>query len=106
VGGALRGVLLRPGDMACRYGGEEFVILLPNTNRAGAQAIAERARLAVETMAIPHDLARTRVVTISLGVATARQPLAADSWMSLVLAADEALYRAKAKGRNAVCEAA
>jgi diguanylate cyclase (GGDEF)-like protein len=106
VAGELRRALLRPGDMAFRYGGEEFAMLLPNTSRAGAQAIAERTRLAVEALAIPHDRADRRIVTISLGVATAARPLDADSWMGLILAADDALYRAKDSGRNMVCEAA
>ncbi len=85
----------RVSDVAARYGGEEFVIVLPNTDRAGAAAIAERLRSAVE--------ARTdfyRPVTASLGVATL--PPATERAARLIEEADQALYTSKRQGRNRV----
>lgn len=62
----------RPGDLVARYGGEEFVVLLPDTDAAGALAVAERLRRAVESLAIAHQFTSgvLKVVTISAGVAT------------------------------------
>ena len=100
VGGVLRREL-REYDTAARFGGEEFAILLPETDREGALGMAERIRAAVEAEAI--SLApRTGTVraTISLGVATF--PADGASADELVDAADAALYRAKLNGRNAV----
>jgi diguanylate cyclase (GGDEF)-like protein len=92
----------RAGDVVARYGGEEFVVLIPNADRAAALAFAERLRHACEARAIPHPTSSVApVVTISLGVA-ARVPSDEMSSESLVLEADEALYRAKRDGRNRV----
>jgi diguanylate cyclase (GGDEF)-like protein len=88
-----------------RFGGEEFALLLPNTDATGAKIIAERVRGAIIGLAIPHAVNPKQVVTISLGIATMRssgvgkeQPDAA----ILVTAADGALYEAKRAGRNRV----
>ena len=90
----------RPGDLAARYGGEEFVFLLPNSDAAGALAVAERCRGAVEALGIPHQgSGAAPVVTVSIGVATHRPD--DDALVSALLeAADDALYRAKRGGRN------
>jgi diguanylate cyclase (GGDEF)-like protein len=100
VADALHACAARPGDLACRFGGEEFVLLLPDTDRAGALTVAEAARAAVVRAALPHRASPVaEVVTVSLGVADA------DVTESLTLealleAADRALYAAKNRGRN------
>jgi diguanylate cyclase (GGDEF)-like protein len=88
---------LRGGDTASRYGGEEFTVILPQADLAGALLAAERLRVRIETTEFP----RVGTLTISLGVATF--PLQASSRDSLVTAADRALYEAKRSGRNRVC---
>jgi diguanylate cyclase (GGDEF)-like protein/PAS domain S-box-containing protein len=106
VAGAISNMVQRPGDFAARFGGEEFALLLPNTDASGAKIIAERVRAAVLGLAIPHAGNPTeQAVTISLGIVTMRssgmgkeQPDAA----ILVMAADGALYEAKRRGRNRV----
>jgi diguanylate cyclase (GGDEF)-like protein len=99
VASAVEGVLGRAGDMAARYGGEEIAILIPDTDTAGATRIAERMQSAVNALAIPHESSPYGIVTISAGVATC-VPNPVSSWKPLVRAADEALYAAKAAGRN------
>lgn len=87
---------LRTEDFVARYGGEEFAALLPRTDRATAMAIAERMRIAVADDAKLCTLAR-RSVTISIGVAETDDAVPVDP---VLLAADRALYTAKANGRN------
>jgi diguanylate cyclase (GGDEF)-like protein len=97
---------LRESDLLGRWGGEEFLAVLPETDLAGARAIAERLRQAVESMRVDFQ-GLTLAVTASLGVADAlpgHDPDARDA-ERLVARADEALYRAKAAGRNRVEEA-
>lgn len=86
-------------DLVGRYGGEEFIVLLPNAVLGEARAIAERMRRAVEARPFAHGGERYRV-TISLGVAQL-SPL--DAAEDLIRRADEALYDAKRAGRNRVC---
>src|SRR5690242_3125424 len=89
----------RPGDVAARYGGEEFAVILPGTSDDEAVQTAEAIREAVAMQSVVHGRNATGIVTISIGVATAvpaRDALAA----SLFDQADQALYAAKAKGRN------
>jgi diguanylate cyclase (GGDEF)-like protein len=100
VASAMADCLRRPSDVLARYGGEEFVAILPDTSADGACVVAERLRVAVEELALPHAGSRcAKVVTISAGVATlasaAGRPVA-----ELVRAADGALFRAKDDGRN------
>ncbi|MRW92588.1 diguanylate cyclase [Duganella sp. FT80W] len=92
----------RPGDLTARYGGEEIGILLPNTDLAGAQAVAERIRQAVEQLQLPHQGSGFGVVTLSAGVATITPQRGVHLQGMLVEAADQALYAAKSAGRNRV----
>jgi diguanylate cyclase (GGDEF)-like protein len=87
---------LRGGDFVARYGGEEFVALLPTTDKSTAMAIAERMRLAIAEDPLLRQLAQ-RTVTISIGVSETSDEVPVDAVM---LAADRALYTAKADGRN------
>lgn len=89
----------RASDLVARYGGEEFAILLPATDAGGAQALAERVRAAVETLAIPHLGADAQQVTISVG-AGSLVALDGGGAADLMRWADGALYRAKVAGRN------
>jgi diguanylate cyclase (GGDEF)-like protein/PAS domain S-box-containing protein len=102
VARALSEALRRPTDFLARYGGEEFVLLLQNTDISGAATIAEELRATVEQLQIPHADATARgCVTISLGVAK-MSPKREDQISELLLAADNALYRAKYLGKNQV----
>jgi diguanylate cyclase (GGDEF)-like protein len=94
--------LHRAGDLVTRYGGEEFAILLADTDEQHAATTAEMLRARVEEMAIPHGASLVSpVVTLSLGTATLR-PHAGMHPQALVEAADRALYEAKRAGRNRV----
>ena len=94
--------LRRPSDFLGRYGGEEFIAVLANTDAAGAQIVAQRLRAAVESLQIPHRASScSPVVTISVGFAST-QPNPELGAETLVKAADGALLRAKSAGRNRV----
>lgn len=90
---------VRGSDVVFRYGGEEFVILLTDTNLDAAALIAERIRADIEshTLAYGMDILN---ITASLGVSSLRGN---DSLEGFIKRADEAMYRAKANGRNQVC---
>ena len=98
VGGRMNAVL-RGSDLKCRYGGEEFLILLPDTPAQGAQRVAETLRREIEAAAIPWSDETLRV-TASFGL-TAITPGEMDP-LAAIARADEALYRAKQDGRNCV----
>ena len=90
----------RPGDLLARFGGEEFVLVLPDTDSPGAITIAERVQEALAHQAIPHPKAVVAGrVTVSIGIAC-QIPDAYNSHQDLLASADAALYRAKAGGRN------
>lgn len=92
---------LRSADVASRYGGEEFSILLPQTNLTEALVIAERIRSRVEKSSYPHsDRQPHGAVTVSIGVSAFGPKLETPS--SIVGAADHALYVAKSRGKNCV----
>tara|TARA_R110000737_G_scaffold4096_4_gene13629 strand:+ start:571 stop:1515 length:945 start_codon:yes stop_codon:yes gene_type:complete len=94
--------LLRMGDVFGRYGGEEFAVILPNTDLKGAEEVAERIRQTVAENTIEYQGQRINV-TVSIGVAVInKQDL---RYEDLISHADTALYQAKAKGRNRVCSA-
>ncbi|WP_338766540.1 sensor domain-containing diguanylate cyclase [Massilia sp. METH4] len=92
----------RAGDLAARYGGEELAVLLPNTDVAGTEAVAERMRAAVAALRLPHAGSALGIVTISAGVAAQVPRRGIDEAGALVERADRALYRAKAAGRDRV----
>ena len=105
VGATIR----RASDLLARYGGEELVVLLPDTDAAGAEAVAERLRAEIEALGLAHAGfgVAGAVVTVSVGLATARPaaPGVLPAAGSLVGAADRALYEAKRGGRNRVVQA-
>jgi diguanylate cyclase (GGDEF)-like protein len=93
--------VLRSADVASRYGGEEFSILLPQTSLAEATAIAERIRRRVERARYPHGKTQPHgAVTISIGVSAFSSTLNAPE--NIIGAADRALYLAKRQGKNRV----
>lgn len=94
---------VRPGDIVCRYGGEEFAVILPKTNHDDSVAIADRIRLAIAEEAIILPSLQQIEMTASLGVATF--PGDAQTKEHLIKQADQALYGAKTSGRNRVHQA-
>ncbi|MEQ1771097.1 MAG: diguanylate cyclase [Devosia sp.] len=91
---------IRGVDLACRFGGEEFVVLMPDTDYRQAQSVAERVRMSVAERTFQAPGERPLTVTCSVGVALNEQ--AQDSPESILKRADVALYRAKREGRNRV----
>ncbi|WP_408956463.1 diguanylate cyclase [Natroniella sp. ANB-PHB2] len=95
-------LVLRPADLVARYGGEEFAVILPETGLSGAVKVAERLRIGVESLKLPHQKSQiSDYVTISAGVAIAK-PNNDDGLEKLVKVADAALYLAKEEGRKQV----
>lgn len=91
---------IREVDVAVRYGGEEFLIILPGTDADKATEVAERLRKAIEEKEFHHDECAPVHITVSLGVATSSEDVAMSN--RLVMMADDALYEAKRNGRNQV----
>jgi two-component system cell cycle response regulator len=92
---------IRGIDLACRYGGEEFVVVMPETDMAVATMVAERLRRRIATDPFPiQQGARAVDVTISIGIAALGG--SGDSAANVLKRADQALYRAKRDGRNRV----
>jgi diguanylate cyclase (GGDEF)-like protein len=88
-------------DIIGRYGGEEFIAILPDADLYDGVLVADRMRRLVESLAICHEHSHAGVVTVSIGVGTGRFG-DADSLRAAIAAADAALYEAKAAGRNCV----
>jgi diguanylate cyclase (GGDEF)-like protein len=103
LGETLAGIAADHMGFAGRYGGEEFCLLLPNTDSLKALKIGETVRAAVLELAIPHLTSSHMTVTVSIGVA-ATLPNASQRPGDLIEAADAALYAAKHRGRNTVVE--
>ncbi len=94
---------IRNIDLACRYGGEEFVVVMPETDMAVATMVAERLRRRIATEPFPIQQNTGQLeVTISIGIAALGGP--GDSAAALLKRADQALYRAKRDGRNRVVQ--
>ena len=88
-------------DLACRYGGEEFVVVMPDTDVAFAMSVSERLRKSIETTPFPISRDPSNLkLTISIGIAGSEGE--SDSAAALLHRADQALYRAKRTGRNKV----
>jgi diguanylate cyclase (GGDEF)-like protein len=103
LGETLAGIAAETMGFAGRYGGEEFCLLLPNTDSGRALEIGETVRKAVQDLAMPHCTSTYQTVTVSVGVACTK-PNDAQRPGDLIEAADAALYAAKHRGRNAVVE--
>jgi len=103
VAHALSSAMRGKADLVCRYGGEEFGIILPNTNQANAILIASRIQSLLAQMAIPHSQSSvSQFVTLSIGIATV-VPHSSNSPVELIATADRMLYQAKQQGRNCLC---
>ncbi|MBD1909741.1 PleD family two-component system response regulator [Leptolyngbya sp. FACHB-16] len=105
VAKVIKRVAKRPGDLAIRYGGEEFAVILPNTPLDGAVKVAERLQNAVQRIQLVHPNSKvSSYVTLSTGVSTTFP--SQTSYLlpeALITAADKALYEAKAMGRDRFC---
>jgi len=102
VANTLRRSIRRTVDFAARWGGEEFIVSLPNTDSNGASMMAEKIRAAVENSVILCADKKAERVTVSIGV-YGQIPFLSSSIGDFIAKADEALYQAKATGRNKVC---
>jgi diguanylate cyclase (GGDEF)-like protein len=91
---------IRKSDRLYRFGGEEILMLLPETTPHGAMILAERIVAGLEEMKMTHASSPLGVITMSCGVSCQAPAQSHDSWQDLVRLADQALYNAKGKGRN------
>jgi two-component system chemotaxis family response regulator WspR len=102
IAGAMQASFGRPTDLTARFGGEEFVVVLPATPSASLPALGERLRANVEGLRIPHSASTVGgIVTISIGGAT-KTPQKDEPFLPLIETADSALYKAKESGKNRV----
>ncbi|MBD2453399.1 EAL domain-containing protein [Nostoc sp. FACHB-87] len=104
VAQAISQIIKRPADLVARYGGEEFAIILPYTNAEGAIAVATEIQTHIRALQLPHPKSEVnQFITLSLGVATII-PNHQSSPATLIAAADQGLYQAKAQGRNCIVQ--
>ncbi|HSB97095.1 MAG TPA: sensor domain-containing diguanylate cyclase [Spongiibacteraceae bacterium] len=102
VAQVLNSAAMRPRDFFARFGGEEFVIILPETDGPAAEKLAERCRSLILKQQLPHEQSKVeKVLTISLGVGTILPSHDAEP-IDFIEKVDRLLYRAKQKGRNCV----
>lgn len=92
---------LREVDVLARWGGEEFIILLPNTTKDDAKRVAERILKGISKHNF-NKVSDNETITVSIGVTSVPDDEGIDNWEKLIKVADDALYRAKTKGRNRV----
>lgn len=103
VAAVLKETPQRPGDFVSRYGGEEFICILPNTDFDGAMLLAEKIRQGVSRLAIPHSTSTvSNHLTVSIGVQTVEKITEQRTPEAIVIMCDEQLYAAKMNGRNRV----
>lgn len=103
IGAMLKKNIGRQGELAARYGGEEFAIILTSCDIEAAGHVAERVRLAVLDLKIPHQYSHSaEIVSVSIGLVQTSGP-SRQSCEELIEAADTALYKAKKSGRNCIC---
>ena len=100
----LKSAVQRPRDFVARFGGEEFIVLLPSIQPEGIAVVAERLQQALERLMIPHAYSNAgKFVSVSMGLAWC-EPDGSYRPEQLIAAADEALYSAKDAGRNGFSE--
>ena len=92
----------RPADLVARYGGEEFAIVLSDTDTDGAVYVAKRIRKILRSLPLTADFPVEKPLTVSMGITTLI-PTANHTPQDLIEASDQALYAAKAKGRDRYC---
>jgi diguanylate cyclase (GGDEF)-like protein/PAS domain S-box-containing protein len=102
IAGVAQSAAMRPGDLATRFGGEEFALILPKTRNDGALEVGEAICDALRARRLPHTGNPAGIITVSIGCATVT-PQLGENPASLVDLADHALYKAKRRGRNRVC---
>lgn len=102
VASAISAAARRSGDISARFGGEEFAVLLPDTDGQTATAIAEKIRKAISDVGMPHEGSEFGIVTASLGATVFTSESRIKNPAELVARADLALYQAKDAGRDRV----
>ncbi|MBP6382483.1 MAG: diguanylate cyclase [Pseudomonadales bacterium] len=102
VARVLQSELRRSSDLAARYGGEEYALILPNTSAADAQAVLAQIRAGMAALGLVHEASPFGRITMSFGIACHQPGSEFASAEDLLVAADQALYRAKAAGRDRV----